>query len=112
MALYVATGTYTAEGYRGLAKDGASGRKEVLTKAMTDLGGELRALYYTGDNLGYFVIAELPDDIGPATIGLAILSSGMFEPSMMKFTRLLEVEDVDRACKRSLTYPPPGKARQ
>ena len=44
MPKFLVEANYTAEGFKGLVKDKASGRKAALTQAVKKLGGKLEAM--------------------------------------------------------------------
>jgi hypothetical protein len=46
MPKYLFTGSYTAEGARGLLKEGGSGRRAATEKMLKSLGGTLEAYYF------------------------------------------------------------------
>ena len=46
MAKYLFEAHYTAEGTKGLAREGGSGRREAVTKVVESVGGKLEAFYY------------------------------------------------------------------
>ncbi len=107
MAKYLIRASYSAEGTKGLLKDGGSNRKDAATKAFEDMGGTVESFYFAFGDYDAFVIAELPDEIAAAAIGLRINSSGLVNIST---TALLTPEQVDAACDkgRTLAYRAPG----
>ena len=46
MPKYLFEGRYNAEGAKGLAKEGGSGRREAINKMFEGLGGKLDSLYF------------------------------------------------------------------
>jgi len=52
-----------------------------------------------------FVIAEVPDDEAAAAIAIAINSTGAVST---RTTKLLTVEQVDEALRRTVNYTRPG----
>ena len=46
MAKFMVTASYTAEGSRGLAKEGGSGRRAAVKKLVEGLGGKVEAFYF------------------------------------------------------------------
>src|SRR5215210_2372114 len=46
MPKFLVQASYTAEGFQGLRKDGGSGRKEAINKAVESLGGKVEAFYF------------------------------------------------------------------
>jgi uncharacterized protein with GYD domain len=105
MAKYLIQGSYTAEGLRGLHKDKASGRKQAISKAIEALGGKLETIYYSLGEHDVVVIAEAPDLVTAAALGLTVSASGMIRT---KTTPLLTVEETDKALGTKIGYRPPG----
>jgi len=105
MAKYLIKGSYTAEGAKGLLKEGGTGRKAAVKKALEGLGGTLDAIYYTWGADDVIVICDMPDSISGLALSLAFNSSGAVRIST---TPLLSVEDVDVACKKAVSYRPAG----
>jgi uncharacterized protein with GYD domain len=104
MAKFLIQGSYTAEGAKGLIKEGGSGRKAAVQKAIEGLGGTLDAIYYTiGTDV--IVICDMPDSIDGLALSLAVNASGAVRIST---TPILSVEDVDQACKKTVAYRPAG----
>jgi len=107
MAKYLITASYSAEGTKGLLKDGGSNRKDAVAKMIEDMGGTLESFYFAFGDRDAFVIADLPNEIAAAAIGLRINASGLVGVST---TALLTPEQVDAACDKATTlaYKAPG----
>ena len=105
MAKFLIQGTYTTEGAKGLIKEGGSGRKAAVQKALEGLGGTLDSLYYTFGADDVIVICDLPDTVTGLALSLAVNASGTVRLST---TPLLSVEEVDAACKKAVSYRPAG----
>jgi uncharacterized protein with GYD domain len=105
MAKFLIQGSYTAEGAKGLIKEGGTGRKAAIQKALEGLGGTLDSIYYTFGADDVVVICEMPDTISGLALSLAVNASGAVRIST---TPLLSVEDVDAACKKTVSYRPAG----
>src|SRR5260221_4685422 len=52
--------SYTAEGVRGLAKEGGSGRRTAVTKAIEGMGGKIDGFYFAYGDVDAYVICDLP----------------------------------------------------
>ena len=61
MSKYLIEGTYTAEGARGLLKQGGTSRRAQIEKMLADLGGSLEAFYWAFGDIDFYIIADLPD---------------------------------------------------
>lgn len=106
MPKYLFVGSYTAEGVRGLLKDGGSKRRAVAQRAVESVGGRLEAFYFAfGDN-DVVGIADVPDNASIAAVSLAVSASGAFS---FKTTVLLPAEEIDQATKMAIKYSPPGQ---
>jgi len=105
MAKFLINGSYTAEGTKGLIKEGGSGRKAAVQKALEGLGGKLESIYYTFGADDVVIICDLPDTVSGVALGLAVNASSAVR---IKTTPLLSVEDMDAACKKTVSYRPAG----
>ena len=106
MPKYLVRGNYTADGVKGLMKDGGTGRKAAVSKAVESLGGKVESLYFALGDFDVYVIAELPDAIAASTVALAAASSGAVT---LNTVQLLTPEDVDAAIKKTVSYRSPGQ---
>lgn len=106
MKKYLITGSYNANGVKGLAEDGGSQRKLAVEKMLTDMGGKMESFYYALGDHDVYVIYELPDDVAAAAVALKVNASGMVSIST---TVLLSPEDIDAASKKSVSYRAPGQ---
>lgn len=76
MPKYLFQGSYTAEGMKGLLKDGGSKRRAAVEQMLKGLGGRLEAFYFAFGETDAFVIAEVPDNVSAVSVSLAIGASG------------------------------------
>jgi len=105
MPTYLWRGSYTAEGTKGLIKEGGSKRRDAVRQMVEKAGGKVIAFYFAlgdGDVIG---IAEFPDNATAAALSLAVNASGAVS---LHTTTLLTAEEVDAATKKSVGYRPPG----
>jgi serine/threonine protein kinase len=105
MAKFLIQGSYTAEGAKGLIKEGGTGRKAAVEKALVGLGGKVDVFYYAFGTDDVVVICDLPDSITALALSLAVNASAAVRIST---TLLASVEDVDIACKKAVSYRPAG----
>lgn len=105
MPKYLIQASYTAEGVKGLAKDGGSRRRAAAEEAIRSLGGKLEAFYYAFGETDVFVIVDLPDNSSAAAAFLALSGSGAVHA---KTTVLFTPEEMDKATKKTVSYSPPG----
>jgi uncharacterized protein with GYD domain len=106
MPKYMFTGSYTAEGARGVIKEGGSGRRKATDKLIESLGGTVEAYYFAFGSDDFYLIADLPSNAAAAAGALAGAASGAIGTRTVV---LLTPEEVDAATKLSPTYRPPGR---
>jgi uncharacterized protein with GYD domain len=105
MPKYLLEVTYTAEGAKGVLKDGGTKRQEAAKKLIKSLGGTLDGLYFAFGHADVIAIVDLPDSSAAAAASLAIGASG---GATSRTTVLIPVEDIDQARKRAPKYRAPG----
>jgi uncharacterized protein with GYD domain len=76
MTRYLIQASYTAEGVRGLLKNGGSDRRAAVAKMIEGLGGVSECFYYAFGENDVYAIAQLPDNATAAAVSLAITASG------------------------------------
>ena len=105
MPMYLYKANYTTEGAKGLAKDGGTGRRAAVKKAVESMGGKLEAFYFAFGETDVYAIAEMPDNVSAAAFaGLVGLGGG----ASAKTTVLITPEEVDEIVKKTADYRPPG----
>ena len=105
MAKYLIEASYTADGAKGLLKDGGTKRRQAAEQAIKSAGGKLEGFYFAFGENDAFVIVEAPDHATVAAVSLAISASGAVHT---KTIVLLSAEEIDQAGKKSVTYRAPG----
>ena len=106
MAKYLLHASYSAEGSKGLLKDGGTKRVNAARALIESLGGKLEALYFAFGDADVVAIVDLPDNAAAAAASLAIAGTGALNGKM---TVLLTPEDIDQAARKSPSYTPPGR---
>ena len=106
MPKYLLQVSYTADGAKGLVKDGGSKRRAAASTLVQSLGGKLETLYFAFGETDVIAIVDLPDNAAAAAASLAVAGSGAMTS---KITVLLTPEEVDQAVKKSASYTPPGR---
>lgn len=106
MSKYLLQVNYTAEGAKGLIKDGGTARRAAAQKAAESLGGRVESMYFAFGATDAYVISEMPDNASVAALTLALSASG---GATGRTTVLLTPEEMDQATKKSPTYRPPGQ---
>jgi len=105
MPKYLIQASYTAEGVRGLMKDGGSLRRAAAEAALKGVGGRLEAFYFAFGETDVFAVADVPDNASAAAVSLAVSASGAVQ---VKMTVLMTPEEMDQATKKMINYRPPG----
>ena len=106
MAKYLIMASYTAEGAKGLLKDGGTKRRQAADQAIKSAGGKLEAFYFAFGDTDAIVIIDAPDHATVASASMAINASGAVRT---KTVVLLTPEEIDQATKKGTTYSPPGR---
>jgi uncharacterized protein with GYD domain len=96
---------YSAEGAKGVMKEGGSGRRAAVAKMVEGLGGKLESLYFAFGGVDAFLVVDLPDNVTAAAVALAGSQSGAIS---VKTIVLLTPEDMDNAAKKTVAYRAPG----
>src|SRR5436190_8240372 len=105
MPKYLISGSYTAEGAKGVLKDGGTKRRQAADAAIKSTGGKIEALYFAFGKNDLYAIIDAPDHASMLAGSLAINASGA---AQLTTTVLLTAEELDAATKKSVTYRPPG----
>ncbi|MGO9741054.1 MAG: GYD domain-containing protein [Roseiarcus sp.] len=105
MPKYLAQVRYSAEGAKGLAREGGSSRRETIAKMAEAAGGRLEAFYFALGDVDAYVIMNIPDEATALAISLAVNASGAAETRLVK---LITPEQMDAAAKVAVNYRPPG----
>jgi len=105
MAKYLIKGSYTADGTKGLLKEGGAKRVAAVQNVIEGLGGKLETLYFTFGDADVLAIVDLPDAVSAAAFSLAVSATGAVQTST---TPLLTPQEIDQACKKSVKYRAPG----
>jgi uncharacterized protein with GYD domain len=106
MAKYLFEAKYTAEGAKGVMKEGGSKRREAADQAIRSAGGKLDSMFFAFGDADVVGIVDFPDYVSAVAMSGAINGSGT---TTIKLTPLITVEEVDRAAKKTTQYRPPGK---
>ena len=106
MPKYLLQASYTAEGAKGLLKEGGTKRRAAVEKSVQQLGVKIEAFYYSLGEDDVYVIVEAPDATTVAALSMAVNAGGLVR---LRTTRLLTVEEVDAATKKKVDYRGPGR---
>ena len=106
MPKYLITASYTAEGAKGLLKDGGTKRRQAAEAAVKGVGGRLESFYFAFGEHDVYSVVEVPDHASMAAASMAIGASGAVR---LHTVVLLTPEEIDQATKKGTTYQPPGQ---
>jgi uncharacterized protein with GYD domain len=106
MAKYLVTGSYTADGLKGLLKEGGNGRRKAVEDAIKAMGGRLEAYYFSFGDSDVVTIVDVPDNVTAAALAIGISSTGTVGT---KTTVLLSADEIDQAVKKTLNFRPAGR---
>lgn len=105
MPKYLVQASYTADGLKGLLKDGGSKRRAAVEQMLSALGGKVDAFYFAFGENDVVTIMDAPDNVTVAAASLVASASGAVQ---VRTTVLLTPEEIDQATRKSVSYHPPG----
>ena len=106
MPKYLVSASYTAEGAKGLLKDGGTKRRQAIETAIKAVGGRLEAFYFAFGKHDAYIIIDAPDNAAVAALSLVVGAAG---GAVSHTTVLLTPEELDQATKKKPNYVPPGQ---
>lgn len=105
MPKFMIKASYTAEGARGLLKEGGTGRRASIQKLMDNIGGKIESFYFAYGEADAYVIADVPSAAAGLGISIAANATGAIRISTIP---LITPEEMDAACKTAPAYRAPG----
>lgn len=105
MPKYLFTGSFTADGARGLQAEGGTKRVQAVREGFASVGGTLESYHFAFGSDDYFIIGELPDNAAAAALALRTSASGAVHTRTIV---LLTPEELDKVAKLSPAYRAPG----
>lgn len=106
MPKYLLQASYTADGTKGLLRDGGSKRKAMVEEMTKAAGGKIEAFYFAFGDSDVYIIVDAPNQATVAAISMVVNASGAVT---LKTTVLLTPQEVDQAAKKVVKYRSPGK---
>jgi uncharacterized protein with GYD domain len=97
--------TYSAEGARGLLKEGGTARRAAVQKAVEGLGGKVESFYFAYGEADAFIVIDLPDAAAGIALSLTVNATGAVHVSTVP---LIAPEEIDQAAKKKPKYKAPG----
>jgi uncharacterized protein with GYD domain len=107
MGRYLFQATYSAEGIKGVLKEGGTGRRAAVEAALKSLGGKLEGFYYGFGETDVYVLVDGIDNTTAAAFAMGVAQAGTL--SSVKTTVLMTPEEIDSAAKKTMSYRPPGR---
>src|ERR1700722_2311046 len=105
MPKYLVEARYTAEGIKGLAREGGSSRRAAIARAVESVGGKLEQAYFAFGEIDAYIVVDLPDNVSAAPFSFAAHQSGFITS---KIVVLLSAQEMDAASKKKVDFRPPG----
>jgi uncharacterized protein with GYD domain len=102
---FMVVGSYTPEGAKGLAKEGATARRAAIAEDAESVGGKVEAVYFAFGSDDFYIVLDLPDSAAAAAISVAANQTGTVTSRTIL---LMTPEEMDAALKRNVRFRPPG----
>ncbi len=107
MPKYLFQASYTAEGAKGLLKEGGTKRRAAVEQLIKSVGGKLEAFYFVLGESDAFLLVDAPDNASVVAVSLTTAAAGVV--TNVRTSVLLTPEEMDQATKKSVSYRPPGQ---
>ncbi|WP_406402306.1 GYD domain-containing protein [Streptomyces sp. NBC_00879] len=105
MSKYLFRVTLTVDGLKGMLKEGAASRREVVERMVQGLGGQIESMYWAFGEVDVYVIADLPSNASAAAMGLVTSAAGGVRTNTVV---LLTADEIDEAASQKVEYRAPG----
>jgi uncharacterized protein with GYD domain len=105
MPKYLYKVAYSADGMRGVVKEGAVSRVAFIEKLTANLGGKMESFHFAFGPTDVYVIVQMPDDTTAAALAMAVGASGT---GSIETVKLLTPEEADAARAIDTGYRAPG----
>ena len=106
MHRYLIVGTYTAEGAKGVLKEGGTRRVAAAQAAIASMGGTLISFHFALGNDEWYSIVDLPDNAAAAAIAMVGTASGTLRSRAIA---LITPEEMDAITAMAPDFRPPGQ---
>ena len=97
--------TYTADGTRGLLKEGGTARRTTVEKMVQQVGGKVEAFYYAYGEYDAYLLVDVPTATAGVGLSLGVNASGAVR---LHTIPLLTPEEIDTASQQAVAYRAPG----
>jgi uncharacterized protein with GYD domain len=108
MAKFMFQASYTPAGVKAMAREGGTKRRGAVGAAIEALGGRMESFYYAFGSHDLVVIADLPDNVAPVALAMAVNQTGLVNLSTVV---LVTADEMDRAAKKAVRYRAPGQKK-
>ena len=105
MAKYLLKVSYSADGLKGVMKEGGTNRVKAVERALAGVGGSLESFYFAFGQDDVYVIADVPDHASAMAMAATVGSSGAI--GSYETVVLLSPAEVDKAMNLTVDYAPP-----
>lgn len=107
MGKYLVIASYTADGAKGVLKEGGTARRDAARKAVESVGASMDAFYFAFGSDDVYLVIDAPDHASAAALSLAVGASGAVA---VRTVVLMDPADIDAAASKVATidYRPPG----
>ncbi len=106
MPKYLLKASYTADGVKGVMKDGGTKREAAARALVKSLGGKVESFYFCHGEADAIVICDFPDTASALAGVMAVNASGSVTAST---TPLITAKEVDEAAQKTGKYRAPGQ---
>jgi len=106
MAKYLLRATLTAEGVKGITKEGGMSRRKAVEQTAQSVGGKVESFYFAFGETDVYVILDVPDAVSAMAVSLTVNASGIVNVSTVP---LITPEEMDQAAKKQVQYRAPGR---
>ena len=102
MPKYLFQASYTAEGAKGLLKEGGTKRRAAVEQLIKSVGGKLEAFYFAFGESDVCILVDAPDNASVVAVSLTTAAAGVV--TNLRTSVLLTPEEMDQATKKSVSY--------
>ena len=106
MSKYLLKVSYSADGLKGVMKEGGTNRVKAVERALAGVGGSLESFYFAFGQDDVYVIADVPDHGAAMAMAATVGSSGAIDS--YETVVLLTPAEIDQAMHMTVDYAPPG----
>ncbi|MEV0232884.1 GYD domain-containing protein [Nonomuraea sp. NPDC050786] len=105
MPKYLIQAKYTADGVKGVLREGGTGRLQAVERMAASAGGRVDQMYFAFGENDVYLIVDMPDNATSAAVSLNVSASGGVQT---KTVVLMTPEEIDEAARKEVEYQTPG----